>query len=162
MSALCRVILDATNSTAILGPSGSGKTSLLDILAGRASTNAKITINADIRLNNFSVDPSNIEVRKKIAFVSQDDSLQVTATPREAIKFSAKLRLPRTMTVKALENLTETMLDELGLQNCADVLVGTKRDEIEIIANCVSVRTLKVRSLSFLFVCLVELQGGHF
>jgi ABC-type multidrug transport system ATPase subunit len=110
--------------TAILGPSGSGKTSLLNILAGRASSNGNITIRSDIRLNNYSVDPTRMEVRNKIAFVAQDDSLQITATPREAIRFSAKMRLPKTMTDEALDNLTEIMLEELGLQSCADVLVG--------------------------------------
>lgn len=105
-------------------PLGSGKTSLLNILAGRTSSNGNIKIDADIRLNNYSVDPSRIEVRNKIAFVAQDDSLQVTATPREAIRFSAKMRLPKTMTDAALDNLTEIMLEELGLMSCADVLVG--------------------------------------
>lgn len=70
------------------------------------------------------MDPSDIEVRKKIAFVAQDDSLQITATPREAIKFSARLRLPKAITNKELDLLTETMLKELGLEKCADVLVG--------------------------------------
>ncbi|KAG7349282.1 ABC transporter [Nitzschia inconspicua] len=110
--------------TAIMGPSGSGKTSLLNILAGRASSNGNVKIDADIRLNNYVVDPTRIEVRNNIAFVAQDDSLQVTATPREAIRFSGKMRLPRTMTDEALDNLTEIMLEELGLVSCADVLVG--------------------------------------
>eukprot|EP00529_Nitzschia_sp_RCC80_P009532 CAMPEP_0113467786 /NCGR_PEP_ID=MMETSP0014_2-20120614/15001_1 /TAXON_ID=2857 /ORGANISM="Nitzschia sp." /LENGTH=765 /DNA_ID=CAMNT_0000360119 /DNA_START=192 /DNA_END=2489 /DNA_ORIENTATION=+ /assembly_acc=CAM_ASM_000159 len=110
--------------TAIMGPSGSGKTSLLNILAGRTATAGSLVVDADIRLNNFAVDPTNLEVRQKIAFVSQDDSLQVTATPREAIKFSAKMRLPKSMTEDALDRLTESMLDELGLSKCADVLVG--------------------------------------
>ena len=68
-----------------MGASGAGKTSLLNILAGRARSNGRIVIEADVRLNNYSVDPTNIKVRKNIAFVEQDDSLQATATPREAI-----------------------------------------------------------------------------
>jgi len=110
--------------TAIMGPSGSGKTSLLNILAGRASSNNKMSITADVRLNNYSVDPTDIEVRQKIAFVSQDDSLQITATPREAIAFSARLRLPKTITDKEISILTERMLTELGLIECADTVVG--------------------------------------
>lgn len=110
--------------TAILGPSGAGKTSLLNILSGRARTGGKITIEADVRLDNFSVDPTNIEVRKQIAFVAQDDSLLATSTPREAIRFSAKLRLPRSTTDAELDQLTETMLGALGLKHCADTLVG--------------------------------------
>jgi ABC-type multidrug transport system ATPase subunit len=100
------------------------QTSLLNILAGRSSTRGKITIEADIRLNNYKVDPTNLEVRKQIAFVAQDDSLQVTSTPREAIKFSAKLRLPRSTTDAQLNKLTERMLTELGLTDCADTIIG--------------------------------------
>lgn len=110
--------------TAILGPSGAGKTSLLNILSGRARTGGKITIEVDVRLNNFSVDPTDIGVRKQIAFVAQDDSLLSTATPREAIRFSAKLRLPRSTTDAELDKLTDTMLASLGLMHCADTLVG--------------------------------------
>jgi ABC-type multidrug transport system ATPase subunit len=100
------------------------KTSVLNVLAGRASSRGKITISADLRLNNYTVDPTNIQVRKQIAFVAQDDSLQVTSTPREAIRFSAKLRLSRDTTEEALDALTERMIAELGLTSCADTIVG--------------------------------------
>ena len=111
-----------------------------------------MTIDADIRLNNYSVDPTDINVRKVgilmasgsessrfshtlncpppppppqlIAFVAQDDSLQVTSTPREAIRFSAKLRLPRSTTDHQLDKLTEKMINELGLNSAADTIVG--------------------------------------
>ena len=107
-----------------MGASGAGKTSLLNILAGRARSNGRIVIEADVRLNNYSVDPTNIKVRKNIAFVEQDDSLQATATPREAIRFSAKLRLPRTITDQQLDKLATRMVNELGLSACADTVVG--------------------------------------
>lgn len=110
--------------TAIMGPSGSGKTSLLNILAGRTKSNSSIKISADVRLNNFSVDPTDMDVRRKIAFVAQDDSLQITATPREAIKFSARLRLPKSLTDEELDTLTNRMLKELGLEKCSDTIVG--------------------------------------
>lgn len=111
-------------TTAIMGPSGAGKTSLLNILAGRAASRGRVTIDAEIRLNNYKVDPKKIEVRQHIAFVAQDDSLQVTATPREAIYFSAKLRLPRDTEEKTLIKLTNKMLHELGLESCADTYIG--------------------------------------
>lgn len=107
-----------------MGASGAGKTSLLNILSGRARSNGHVKIEADVRLNNYTVDPTNIKVRKSIAFVAQDDSLQSTATPREAIMFSAKLRLPRSTTDESIEKLADRMLSELGLTACADTIVG--------------------------------------
>ena len=111
-------------TTAIMGPSGAGKTSLLNILAGRAASRGRLSIESDVRLSNFAVNPTDIAVRKHIAFVAQDDSLQPTSTPREAIYFSAKLRLPKSTTEKHLHKLVEKMIDELGLTHCADTVVG--------------------------------------
>lgn len=119
--------------TAIMGPSGSGKTSLLNILSGRIqhqhsnNNNSKqLQIQSDgLFLDDAPVQPArDLAVRQRIAFVAQDDSLTVTATPREAILFSARLRLSSTMTQQSLEQLTETMLDELHLQDCADTIIG--------------------------------------
>lgn len=110
--------------TAIEGPSGAGKSSLLNILAGRTTSRGNITVTADIRLDNYEVKPTKMKVRRQIAYVAQEDSLQITATPRESIRFSAKLRLPRSTTEEELDNLTDKMLTELGLTDCADTFVG--------------------------------------
>lgn len=114
-----------------MGPSGAGKTSLLNILAGRAATRGRVTIESDVRLNNYAVDPTNINVRKQIAFVAQDDSLQVTATPREAIRFSAKLRMPRSTTDHQLDKLTNRMIAELGknITCCCLFLIGVSNTQ---------------------------------
>lgn len=100
------------------------KTSLLNILSGRTSSRGALKVETDIRFNNYAVDPTNLAVRKQIAFVAQDDSLQVTSTPREAIRFSAKLRLPRSTKETQLDKLTARVLTELGLNSCADTIVG--------------------------------------
>ena len=50
--------------------------------------------------------------------------MQATSTPREAIKFSAKLRLPRSTTEEELDALTNKMLASLGLTECADTYIG--------------------------------------
>lgn len=111
-------------ATAIMGPSGSGKTSLLNILAGRMSTHDKLVVEADMRLDSIKLNPTSSKTRRLMAFVAQDDSLQESATPREAIKFSAKLRLPKSTSDEEIDHLTCRMLRELGLEGCADTVVG--------------------------------------
>jgi len=54
----------------------------------------------------------------------QDDSLMATATPREAITFSAKMRLPSTTTKNEIDTLVDTVLIDLGIDVCADVMIG--------------------------------------
>ena len=76
-------------------------------------------------MNGRRVNPAtNIAVRQSIAFVAQDDSLQVTATPREAIAFSVRLRLSKYLTSKDIDELTQNMINELNLNDCADTIVG--------------------------------------
>lgn len=104
---------------------------LLNVLSGRLSTNAKFNVQAQVRLDHTLVDPTNIYIRRKIAFVSQDDSLPTSSTPRECILFSAKLRMPRDTTKAQHEALTESMLYELGLEECANVLIGGGRSMVQ-------------------------------
>lgn len=82
----------------------------MNILAGRVTSGGNVHVVADVRLNDYAVDPANLNVRKEIAFVAQDDTLQITATPKEAIHFSAKLRLPRSLTKDELNALTDRMI----------------------------------------------------
>jgi len=113
--------------TAIMGPSGAGKTSLLNILAGRARSKGALTISSDVRLNNYAVDPTSLEVRKQIAFVAQDDSLQATATPREAIRFSAKLRLPRSTTEIELDTLVSALMKSPFIYRCNSMVCTNRK-----------------------------------
>jgi ABC-type multidrug transport system ATPase subunit len=64
---------------------------------------AALSVQADIRLNKYRVDPTNMNVRKLIAFVAQEDLLQVTATAREAIYFFGQAALPRSTTERELD-----------------------------------------------------------
>lgn len=46
-----------------------------------------------------------------------------TATPREALRFSAELRLPTRSSLEISELVTDT-LNLLGISDCADVIIG--------------------------------------
>jgi ABC-type glutathione transport system ATPase component len=109
--------------TAIMGPSGSGKTSLLKILTGRAGAK-NFHIAGQVKLDGRTVDPTNIEVRREIAYVEQEISIPATSTPREAVRFSARLRLDRSISTDEIERLVDEILEELGLEACADTMIG--------------------------------------
>lgn len=107
---------------AIMGPSGSGKTTLLNILSGR---NRDIgTMAGSISINQIPVQPRKF--RTNIAYVMQDDALFGTQTPREAITFSATLRLPPTLTTVEKTALVNDVIHTLGLEKCANTYIGTK------------------------------------
>ena len=111
--------------TAIMGPSGSGKTSLLKILTGRLGhNNGKLDLAGSIRLDYQAVDPTNIRIRKQIAYVEQDVSIPATSTPREAIRFSARLRLDKSLSDKEIDTVVTDILENLGLMHVADTLIG--------------------------------------
>ena len=69
-------------------------------------------------------DPRQREQRKLIAYVSQEDALQESSTPREAIYFSARLRLPKTVSDDECTEIVTAILTELGLDAAADTVIG--------------------------------------
>ncbi|XVF47356.1 hypothetical protein PTKIN_Ptkin03bG0102600 [Pterospermum kingtungense] len=104
---------------AIIGPSGSGKSTLLDALAGRLSGNVVMTGNVFL----------NGKKKKRldygsVAYVTQEDILLGTLTVRETITYSAHLRLPSSMTRKDIDSIVDGTIMEMGLQECANRLVG--------------------------------------
>mmetsp|Transcript_9196 Transcript_9196/g.19935 ORF Transcript_9196/g.19935 Transcript_9196/m.19935 type:complete len:597 (+) Transcript_9196:91-1881(+) len=109
---------------ALVGPSGSGKTSLLNILSGRTSTSGKKLVTGKFNLNGLDVQPRAI--RRTVAYVLQDDIMFPTATVREALEFSAKLRLSSSTTKAERDNLVEQLLDSLGLKSVEDTIIGSE------------------------------------
>ncbi|CAK9183475.1 unnamed protein product [Ilex paraguariensis] len=103
---------------AIMGPSGSGKSTLLDSLAGRLSRNVVMTgnvlLNGKKRRLEYGV----------AAYVTQEDVLLGTLTVRETITYSAHLRLPTAMTREEINGVVEGTITEMGLQDCADRMIG--------------------------------------
>ncbi|XP_028758819.1 ABC transporter G family member 12-like [Neltuma alba] len=103
---------------AIMGPSGSGKSTLLDSLAGRLSKNVVMTGNIFLNGKKKRLDYG------EVAYVTQEDVLLGTLTVRETISYSANLRLPTTMTKEEVNGIVDGTIIEMGLQDCADRLIG--------------------------------------
>lgn len=107
---------------AIMGPSGAGKSSLLNVLAGRTVSSNTVDITGNFLIGETKINP--VSFRKNIAYVMQEDALLPTATPREALTFSASLRLPSGTSSSTISELVEGLLVELGLEKCADTMIG--------------------------------------
>ena len=75
-----------------------------------------------IEVGGHAIDP--VQFRKNIAYVMQEDALMATATPREALTFSALLRLPAETTTETIEKIVNNLLEELGIMDCADTMIG--------------------------------------
>nr|WDA53443.1 abc transporter g family member 11 [Erycina pusilla] len=104
--------------TALMGPSGSGKSTLLDALSSRLASNAFLT--GVVLLNGRKTKLTF----GAAAYVTQDDNLIGTLTVRETIMYSARLRLPDDMERESKRALVEGTIVEMGLQDCADTVIG--------------------------------------
>ncbi|NXW70924.1 ABCG2 protein, partial [Hirundo rustica] len=105
---------------AILGPTGSGKSSLLDILAARKDPHG---LSGDILING-APQPANFKCTS--GYVVQDDVVMGTLTVRENLKFSAALRLPKSVKEQEKDERVNQIIKELGLSKVADSKVGTQ------------------------------------
>eukprot|EP00931_Biecheleriopsis_adriatica_P059187 TRINITY_DN35378_c0_g1_i1.p1 TRINITY_DN35378_c0_g1~~TRINITY_DN35378_c0_g1_i1.p1 ORF type:complete len:659 (-),score=110.24 TRINITY_DN35378_c0_g1_i1:40-2016(-) len=110
----------------ILGSSGAGKSTLLNVLAGRQLNNSVFRIDGDLRVNGRSIEPWRL--RPRVAYVMQKDEFFATETPREAILFSARLRLPAAhlsrLEERGIDSHISELLDSLGLSSCCDRRIG--------------------------------------
>jgi ABC-type multidrug transport system ATPase subunit/ABC-type multidrug transport system permease subunit len=105
--------------TALMGSSGAGKTTLLDVLAGRKNTGV---VKGEMYLNGMP----KIEAyfRKIMGYVEQFDTLPQKSTAREAVAFSAALRLAPNITAEAREIWVNAVLHMMDLEPIENNLIG--------------------------------------
>lgn len=134
---------------AIMGGSGSGKTTLLNVLANKISGGLKAEGEIHYLLNNnndnkerivsesYSVDDSFekkgediveqtltnfAKIDASMTYLPQHDVLSPRLTCRETMMIAADLKLKCPKEEKT--NIVNELIDELGLKDCADTLVG--------------------------------------
>lgn len=126
-------VIEPARMTAVMGASGAGKTTMLNVLAGFVKSGVKVS--GSIGVNGLPVTPD--KMRQVSAFVHQEDVILQTMTVREAVLFSAMLKLPPSMTreekqrraldVAALLNLTKTLDSVVGSATIKGISGGEKR-----------------------------------
>lgn len=107
--------------TALMGASGAGKTTLLDVLSGRKNTGI---VKGGMFVNGKPKEEHSF--RRNMGYVEQFDSLSPMETARDAIEFSAALRLPRGTTSVERQSWVNTVLIMLELIPLENTLVGTE------------------------------------
>lgn len=104
----------AGQMTAILGPSGAGKTTYLKIAAGRKKkTGGRIFLNGQ--------EIKQKELRKRVAYVHQEDHHYPTLTAKEMLTYTVKLKLPNE---KDPSGLADKLLSEMGMYHVKDTIIG--------------------------------------
>ncbi|KAJ5961268.1 CDR ABC transporter [Penicillium vulpinum] len=112
--------------TALMGVSGAGKTTLLDVLATR--------VTMGVVTGEMLVDgrPRDQSFQRKTGYVQQQDLHLHTTTVREALRFSAILRQPRTVSRQEKLDYVEEVIKLLGMELYADAVVGVPGEGLNV------------------------------
>jgi ATP-binding cassette subfamily G (WHITE) protein 2 (PDR) len=100
------------------GVSGAGKTTLLDVISQRVtegSVTGKMLVNGSPLEANF---------QRNTGYVQQQDIHIETTTVREALRFSAILRQPRSTSKEEKFAAVERVIEMLGMSEFAEAIVG--------------------------------------
>jgi ABC-type multidrug transport system ATPase subunit len=126
MISLSRVANDGYWIMSLMGVSGAGKTTLLDVLAKRVSIGV---VTGDMLVNGKPLDTS---FQRKTGYVQQQDLHLPTTTVREALRFSATLRQPKSVSMKEKYEYVEDVIDMLGMHDFADAIVGIPGEGLNV------------------------------
>ncbi|HRI68924.1 MAG TPA: ATP-binding cassette domain-containing protein, partial [Polyangium sp.] len=110
---------------ALMGPSGAGKTTLLLALNGYLPpTSGVVRINGEDLYNIYD------NLRGSIGYVPQDDLVHPELTVFEAVKYSAKFRLPPDYSESEIDARVEQTIKDLGLEGVKNLQIGKPEKKI--------------------------------
>ena len=110
---------------ALMGPSGSGKTTLLLTLNGYLRPTA-----GQVRINGEDLHSIYDALRGSIGYVPQDDIVHPELTVWEAVRYSAKFRLPPDYSEEEIDRRVLTTLQQLGLEGVKHLQIGKPEKKV--------------------------------
>ncbi|KAF2971491.1 hypothetical protein GQX73_g2127 [Xylaria multiplex] len=111
---------------ALMGSSGAGKTTLMDVLAQRKD---KGTVKGTILINGK---PQGISFQRDTGYCEQNDVHEATATVREALLFSARLRQPHHVPDAEKVEYVEYVMRLLELFPLQHAVIGSPNSGLSI------------------------------
>eukprot|EP00898_Chlorokybus_atmophyticus_P004211 jgi/Chlat1/4791/Chrsp31S04779 len=105
--------------TALIGVSGAGKTTLMDVLAGRKTTGR---VEGDMRINGYPKEQASFA--RISGYCEQTDTHSPATTVEEAVRFSARLRLEKSVDEDTMGTFIEEVMDLVELTSIRDAIVG--------------------------------------
>ena len=112
------LVLEANEFIALLGPSGSGKSTLMDAINGRRpATSGAVLVNGEDLYSSYR------KYRQSFGYVPQKDIVHATLTVRQALTFTARLRLPATTPEEQLQRIVAEVIHKMGLEERENTLI---------------------------------------
>lgn len=112
--------------TALMGVSGAGKTTLLDVLAQRVSMGV---ITGSMLVSGK---PLESDFQRNTGYVQQQDLHLETTTVREALRFSAMLRQPKSVSKQEKFDFVEDVIQMLNMGDFAEAVVGVPGEGLNV------------------------------
>jgi ABC-type multidrug transport system ATPase subunit/pSer/pThr/pTyr-binding forkhead associated (FHA) protein len=110
---------------ALMGPSGAGKTTLLMALNGYLPpTSGQVRINGEDLYTIYDA------LRGSIGYVPQDDIVHPELTVFEAVKYSARFRLPPDYSEDEIDRRVDETLRDLGLEGVRNLQIGKPEKKV--------------------------------
>jgi ABC transport system ATP-binding/permease protein len=110
---------------ALMGPSGAGKTTLLLALNGY-----KPPTSGQVRINGEDLYAVYDALRGSIGYVPQDDLVHPELTVFEAVKYSARFRLPPDYSEQEIDERVDATLRDLGLEGVRNLEIGKPEKKV--------------------------------
>ena len=110
---------------ALMGPSGAGKTTLLLALNGYLPPSSGV-----VRINGEDLYNIYDTLRGSIGYVPQDDLVHPELTVFEAVRYSAKFRLPPDYSDAEVDARVEQTIKDLGLEGVKNLQIGKPEKKI--------------------------------
>jgi ABC transport system ATP-binding/permease protein len=110
---------------ALMGPSGAGKTTLMLALNGYLPPSG-----GQVRINGEDLYAIYDNLRGAIGYVPQDDIVHPELTVWEAVRYSAKFRLPPDYSEEEIDRRVTTTLAQLGLEGVSHLQIGRPEKKV--------------------------------